>query len=112
MERTMQSNQQQPQQHPTPGLERLQRLGLRLAPASIPAVPWNRWQVVARPNGCFHVSRESASGAKTEAITNAVGRTTVFRSRAQAEKACAKANFTGECERLKAEPLLAGGGAA
>jgi hypothetical protein len=96
---------------PSPGLKRLQTLGLRLAPADIPAVPWGRWQVVDRVNGCYHVSRESASGAKTEALTNAVGRTKIFRSRLLAEQACAHHNFKATAQALSAEPLLANGGA-
>lgn len=66
-------------------------LGLRLPRTTIPAVVWCAWQVVERANG-FHVSRESISGARTEALENAVGRTKVFRRRELALAACASAN--------------------
>jgi hypothetical protein len=66
-------------------------LGLRIPRPQQPAVVWNRWAVVAREHG-FHVSRESASGARTEALTNEVGRTKIFRSKALADAACAQAN--------------------
>lgn len=107
MERKVQG---QPPQ-PSAGLQRLQTLGLRLAPADKPTIAWNAWQVVARTNG-YHVSRESGSGAQTEALTNAVGRTKVFRSRMLAEQACAHHNFKATAEALSAPgSLLAKGGA-
>ncbi len=69
-------------------------LGLRLAHTSKPAIAWLPWRVVARTHG-FHVSRESASGARTQALLNTVGRTKVFRKRDHATAACAKANAAG-----------------
>lgn len=97
--------------HITPGVQRLQTLGLRLAPADKPAIAWNPWQVVPRAKG-YHVSRESASGAHTEALTNQVGRTKVFRSRMLAEQACAHHNFKATAEALSASgPLAPKGGA-
>jgi hypothetical protein len=66
-------------------------LGLRIPRPQRPAIAWGRWVVVIREHG-FHVSRESASGARTEALTNEVGRTKIFRSKLLADAACDKAN--------------------
>lgn len=82
-------------------------LGLRLAPAAVPATAWNRWTVVARTHG-FHVSRESANGTRTEALLNDVRKVKVFRSEKLAIEACNAANFAADAERLKAEPLMGG----
>jgi|GEM_PF-6592366 len=65
--------------------------GLRLAPADVPTVSWLPWQVVERTHG-WHVSRESVSGARTEALRNEVRGVKVFRKRELAQAACDKAN--------------------
>ena len=82
-------------------------LGLRLPPAARPTEAWGPWTVVARAHG-FHVSRESANGARTEALTNEVGRTKIFRSAAKAQLACSATNFDATAQRLRSEPLLGG----
>jgi hypothetical protein len=68
-----------------------QSLGLRLPAGAVPRESWLPWTVVERTNG-FHVSREAANGARTEALTNAVGRTKIFRKREAAAAACGEAN--------------------
>lgn len=65
-------------------------LGLRLPPASLPAVAWSPWQVVDREHG-FHVSRESGSGASVDFLRNEVREVKIFRKRELALAACAKA---------------------
>ena len=96
--------------HPT--TRRAPPAGLRIARPAQPVIAWNAWAVVDRANG-FHVSRESASGAHHEALTNEVGRTRIFRKRPLAEQACTNANaaagFAIEAARLAQEPLLQGG---
>jgi hypothetical protein len=82
-------------------------LGLRLPPASLPAVCWLPWTVVRRAKG-FHVSREAASGAAAEFLRNEVRSVRIFRSEASALKACEQANFTANADRLSREPLLGG----
>ena len=94
---------------PTTTQQRTKAIGLRLPASSIPAVAWGRWEVVPRAKG-FHVSRESANGTRTEALTNEVGRIKVFRKHALAATACAQANFKADAERLSAEPMLSGKG--
>lgn len=68
-------------------------LGLRIPRPEQPAVAWLPWQVVDRDGGCFHVSREAASGQHIpQALTNEVGRIKIFRKRELAQAACAAAN--------------------
>jgi hypothetical protein len=64
---------------------------LRLRASAVPSQSWGKWNVVPRTNG-FHVSRESANGARTEALLNDVGRTKIFRRRELADAACTAAN--------------------
>lgn len=73
------------------GTHALAGLGLRLPRSARPAELWQPWQVITRTNG-FHVSREAANGQRTEALTNSVGRTHIFRKRELAQAACDRAN--------------------
>jgi hypothetical protein len=67
-------------------------LGLRCrAPRTVDDTAWGPWGVVPRAHG-FHVSREAVNGTRTEALTNEVGRTKVFRKRELADAACLRKN--------------------
>lgn len=73
--------------------------------ASEPSFTWNKWEVM--PHGAdpaaarvFHVLRESKDGTRRETIRNEVGRTKMFRTRANADQACDEANAIAHPRRV------------